>query len=261
VIALALSMLLATAIPVPDVPLAPHVDDLIARGRFFDAHVHCMVGAIESASAEARTWFAVRDAFSLWMLGDQTEALRTLETTAAPAEQNRASLALAAAWLQSKGGDEAPLATLLGRSSPPELAARVRTYLDVLHGRDPAPIWGEGLATAARAYRERPTQSPLLVGILSAVLPGAGHARLGLWGDAATALALNTVSIGATVELSRARLVLPAIAAGLVASLFYVGAIVSSTGIATERNASEREERLENVSKLLFPELPTLRRR
>ena len=79
---------------------------------------------------------------------------------------------------------------------------------------------------------------------------------MGLWSDSAVAFTLNAASIGSTVELARAGLVWPAIAAGLVASLFYVGGIVSSVSLASERNEEERGRRIVPIERVLFPELP-----
>ena len=64
------------------------------------------------------------------------------------------------------------------------------------------------------------------------------------------------MAAGSTVELARAGLAWPAIAAGLVASLFYVGGIVSSVSLASERNEEERGRRIVPIERVLFPELP-----
>jgi hypothetical protein len=98
-------------------------------------------------------------------------------------------------------------------------------------------------------------QSPVLNGALSAILPGLGQARLGLWQDAALTFALNFVSIGATVELARKDLTMPAVAAGTFASLFYVGGITSSWRLTKERNERRRRPGMEKIQDILFPEL------
>ena len=257
-IASVVSAALLVAQPMPAATLEggfySRVHDLVERRRFFDAHVSCLTGMALAPTDEARTSFAVLDGFSLWMLGDRDEAFHVLNRPASSIS-DRELLSLTAAWLQIKGGNETPLVRWVEKSQS-DTARRAVMYLDALHGLPARANWPKDLAQLARAYHERPVVSPLWTGALSALVPGAGHARLGLWGDAAVALTLNTVSIGATAELVHSRLVLPALAAGLVASLFYVGAMVSSANLADERNRIERERRLTEIDSILFPELP-----
>ena len=159
-----------------------------------------------------------------------------------------------AAWLRLKGGDETAFRRWIESAHDEDLRGRAALYLNLVKERDgPIP---PSLLAQARDLRERPSISPAFVGVLSAALPGAGHASLGLWSDSAVAFTLNAVSIGSTVELARAGLVWPAIAGGLVASLFYVGGIVSSVSLASERNEEERGRRIVPIERALFPELP-----
>jgi hypothetical protein len=230
------------------------VDFLIGRGRFFDAHVRCILGEALSSTSEERTWYRIRDAYSLWMLGDRDAALADLSAALAASPREQDLLALTSAWLRLKGGEEEGFRRWMDTPGDPDLRRRAILYLDALHGRElrePA-----ALLPLARALAHPPSVSPAMTGLLSALLPGAGHARLGLWSDAALAFTLNAVSIGATVELARARLVFPAIASGLVASLFYVGAIVSSASIARQRNENDRADRIATLDAIVFPELP-----
>lgn len=167
--------------------------------------------------------------------------------------EERGDVAFAAAWLQLKGGNESPPAKFA--DGPSDLGKRAGLLLAIVHGRyqpgaDPA------LDLLVQSLEQRRTISPLAVGLLSAVLPGAGHARLGLWGDALLAFTLNGVAIGTTVELARARLVFPSIAAGLISSLFYAGAIVSASSLVRESNERERSAALAAIERKLFPELP-----
>ena len=228
------------------------IESLIARQRFFDAHVHCIVGQSLASTPGARIWYAIRDAYSLWMLGDSDAAFD--ELTAAPDLRDRELLTFTAAWLRLKGGDETAFRRWIESAHDEDLRGRAALYLNLVKERDgPIP---PSLLAQARDLRERPSISPAFVGVLSAALPGAGHASLGLWSDSAVAFTLNAVSIGSTVELARAGLVWPAIAAGLVASLFYVGGIVSSVSLASERNEEERGRRIVPIERVLFPELP-----
>lgn len=243
--------------PVDDSASRRRVDDLIGRGRFLDAHVRCIVGEALSSGSEGRTWYLIRDAYSLWMLGDRDAALADLSLAQVATPRERDLLTLTSAWLRLKGGDEEGFRRWIDTPGDADLRGRAVLYLDVLHGRERPER--TALLPLSRALAHPPSVSPTMTGLLSALLPGAGHARLGLWSDAAVAFTLNAVSIGATVELGRARLVFPAIASGLVASLFYVGAIVSSASIARQRNEDDRADRIAALDALVFPELPAPR--
>src|SRR6266478_3966066 len=87
-----------------DSAFAARAEELIAQRRFFDAHVYCMVGAALSGNDEKRAWYVLRDAFSLWMLGESVEAMQALAAAPAASKRDRELLAFAAAWLQTKRG-------------------------------------------------------------------------------------------------------------------------------------------------------------
>lgn len=227
---------------------------LLARRRFFDAHVSCMIGRRLAAGDDARVWYQVRDGYSLWMLGDRSAGLDALLPDDGTSGAHRDLLALTAAWLELYGGNQAPLAAWAEGPPPSELKRRGKVLLDV--SLDRSPPAGAPIEPLVRRFRDRKRVPPAAVAVASAFVPGAGHAALGLWGDAAVAFTLNAVSIGATVELARSRPIFPSVAAGLVASLFYVGAIVSASTLASERNERERQEKLSAVGAALFPELP-----
>lgn len=61
----------------------------------------------------------------------------------------------------------------------------------------------DAAARRVESWGRIPRRSPALAGTLSALLPGLGQASLGRWGEAASALLVNGLLIGGTVELAR----------------------------------------------------------
>jgi tetratricopeptide (TPR) repeat protein len=109
-------------------------------------------------------------------------------------------------------------------------------------GRE-SPVFG-----AAQAVQEvlneaskQPTKDPALSGVLSAVLPGAGHLYCERPRDAAVAFLVTGAFVGATVEaFDRDHEHLGA-GLGLISLAFYAGGIFSAVNVAHKYN--EREER------------------
>jgi hypothetical protein len=123
--------------------------------------------------------------------------------------------------------------------------------------RDGSDVWRarDDLLAAHERYEEaRHIRRPWLGGLLSAVLPGAGQAYAGSAAAAAAAFVLNAVFISGTVELARHELYATAVAAGMTASFFYVGNVLSAIDLATRRNARAAEAPFEALERMLVPE-------
>ena len=110
------------------------IESLIARQRFFDAHVHCIVGQSLASTPGARIWYAIRDAYSLWMLGDSDAAFH--ELSAAPDLRDRELLTFTAAWLRLKGGDETAFRRWIESAHDEDLRGRAALYLNLVKERD-----------------------------------------------------------------------------------------------------------------------------
>jgi TolA-binding protein/TM2 domain-containing membrane protein YozV len=87
-----------------------------------------------------------------------------------------------------------------------------------------------------------PRKSPLVAGILSAIVPGSGHAYAGHYGDGATALLLNGLFItGAVVAIGQENYA-AAGAIGLIGLPFYLGNIYGAANAASKWNLGVRRE-------------------
>lgn len=79
-------------------------------------------------------------------------------------------------------------------------------------------------------------KSPLRAGLLAAVLPGAGHAYVGRWSDAATSLVLNAVFGFASYEAFHRRLYLVGGLAGFAGLTWYAGNVYGAVSHAHKYN-------------------------
>jgi TM2 domain-containing membrane protein YozV len=103
------------------------------------------------------------------------------------------------------------------------------------------PVLQQRLAALVTVSQERQRlslKSPLLAGLLSAVLPGLGQLYAGRWVDAVVALLVNTVLIGGTVLLALppTSSLVGAIVLGVFASGFYGGSIYNAVSDANRAN-------------------------
>jgi hypothetical protein len=207
------------------------VKNLFNDGRFFDAEIYALQGEISvnlfgPTSTPILEKFQILRAMSLWKLGDTTRALEILENV-----KNKFYYH----WILLNQGHVAEWDQWTKETS---------------------------LSTEANEYRLKqlqaeslPQKSALLTGLMSAVLPGLGHARLGLWQDAALTLALNALFVGATIDFARNNQPFAAIAAGGVGSFFYIGGIVSAVKLTEASNNSLKEKFLNESALKIFPEL------
>lgn len=100
-------------------------------------------------------------------------------------------------------------------------------------------------AAQVQAWQRIPRRSPAATGTMSALLPGLGQASLGRWGEAASALIVNGLLIGGTVEMARRELWA---GAGLLAFFelgFYGGNVMSAVNGARRFNRRALEARVE----------------
>jgi outer membrane protein assembly factor BamD (BamD/ComL family) len=98
-----------------------------------------------------------------------------------------------------------------------------------------------------RAWAERPYKSPRLAGGLSAVLPGAGQAYVGRWGDASLAFVINGLFIwGAWAAFDRDEDVAGSVLLALEAT-WYAGNIYNAVNGARKENRLVEDRFMENV--------------
>jgi tetratricopeptide (TPR) repeat protein len=90
--------------------------------------------------------------------------------------------------------------------------------------------------------QEQPRRSPLLAGVLSALLPGAGYLYAGHYRDGAVALLVNGLFIaGTVVAINQENYAVAAIVGGI-GLPFYVGNIYGAANAATKWNLAVRRE-------------------
>lgn len=100
---------------------------------------------------------------------------------------------------------------------------------------------------------ELPEKDPLTAGVMSALLPGAGHAYVGREKDALFAFLSNGLMIGATVESFDNDIPSLGIVLGMIELGWYTGTIHSSVNLAHKYNREQRERYLDSVRFLIEP--------
>lgn len=98
-----------------------------------------------------------------------------------------------------------------------------------------------------------PYKSPAFAAVLSALIPGAGHVYLGAYQSAAIVLAFNLLTGISTVEFANKNLRAPAIASGVLFSIFYVGGIYSSYDGAVKMNQLKINRSKKELNAKYFP--------
>lgn len=226
----------------------------IDNERYFDAQTISLVGLALARDVNDKSRYSFWRAYSLAQLGDTPEAQRILSDSFVAGGPYGTKIDFLKHWILLQNGDRTNFESW-AEKRPEELRSRARIYLAVRDGKSVPVSPDAELSKSIAKLQSLSLQSPTTNAVLSAILPGLGHARLGRYQDAALAFALNFISIGATAELARKDLVMPAVAAGSLASLFYVGSISSAWRITKERNEEIRKGELGNIEKILFPEL------
>jgi hypothetical protein len=236
------------------------------RGQYLDVHNLCVTLDVVCAGAGpgAGPMRSILDALSLMEL-DEHERARALLIAVPQQSQDvtvRERAAVVLAWSFLRDGDRAAFQQRLSA-----LPAEPRLRLELLSKTDDEPAFQQLLAVTnqdrlradvaplvADLRAARRTKRPWLAGVLSAVIPGAGQAYAGSWQGAAVAFVLNATLIGATGELAARRLYLPAVAAGVAASFFYVGSIFNAADLATRRNETAASVPARALEDRLVPE-------
>lgn len=154
--------------------------------------------------------------------------------------------------LYREGQHGAALLAVEGLDEGHELAGFAALHLDDVEGA--LQHWQLAGATSAmtevQGWGELPHRRPGVAAGLSAVLPGAGQAYVGRWGEAGSALIVNTMLIGSTAALLRREEYFAGVSVGLLALSFYGGNIMSARWGAHRFNRRAREERLEALGGL-----------
>ena len=83
---------------------------------------------------------------------------------------------------------------------------------------------------------EKPAKNPVLAASLSAFIPGAGYAYLGMWQTAFLNFALTAICFVGMSELYNNDLPLASLSFAMVGSIFYVGGIIGSGTSAIDIN-------------------------
>jgi hypothetical protein len=242
-----------------DVTLVEHVRE---RHRL-DAHVMAEVLLLLCPSSPRRFRWRILDALVLEELDEPMRARAaladTLESAALP---ERATAATLLARSYAAAGDAAAYASALDRLPP-----STRMRLQAFSSREDAGQFRRAIALLAdvptraqaldqfRPYDEAShAHRPWLAGTLSAILPGLGQVYAGSWRGAAVALVLNSLFIGATVELAWRRLYITAAAAGVAASIFYVGNVLNAVDLARRENEQGARPYADALERTLVPE-------
>ena len=102
-------------------------------------------------------------------------------------------------------------------------------------------------------YRDLPEKSPVLAGILSAVLPGSGYIYAEHYGDGITALLINGLFIAGTITAIHNENYPVAGIVGGVGVPFYLGSISGSANAARKWNLNIRNEITRKIHSILDP--------
>lgn len=109
----------------------------------------------------------------------------------------------------------------------------------------------QALGPLLRQWPAADTASPFLAGFMSAVVPGAGQALYGYWGDAVTSLTVVAVFTGGSILAYQNNEIPLAAVAGSAAAAFYAGGIYGAANGAIRLNHEkyrETERKLKELS-------------
>ncbi len=110
----------------------------------------------------------------------------------------------------------------------------------------------EALAQIDR-FQKLPEKSPLLAGIMSALLPGSGYLYAERYGDGITAFVINGLFVAGTLTaVHQANYAVAGIVGG-VGTPFYLGNIYGSANAAKKWNLTARKEIIQQVHQILTP--------
>jgi tetratricopeptide (TPR) repeat protein len=110
----------------------------------------------------------------------------------------------------------------------------------------------EALALLDR-YQELPEKSPVLAGVMSAILPGSGYIYAEHYGDGITAFLINGLFIAGTITAIHQENYAIAGIVGGVGVPFYLGNIYGSANAAKKWNLAVRNEVIQKIHSTLSP--------
>ena len=179
---------------------------------------------------------------SHWRQKNYSRAQATLEALAdehpATAYAPRALLVICLAALDEDKAEQ-------GRRSLERVLDRYPDYPDRESVRQAAAL--------VDRYRDLPEKSPVLAGILSAVLPGSGYLYAEHYGDGITAFLLNGLFIAGTAAAIHQENYAVAGIVGGVGVPFYLGNIYGSANAARKWNRGIRDEISRQIRTILAP--------
>jgi hypothetical protein len=221
----------SVARPCSDPAVTGRLAALVHARRFADAHHAATDLRVQCGNQES---WRLLDDVALIRLEDRVYALADLT--------NRDTEAASAILPRIPEPRRAALIALAALPDEDRFAAAARSL-------DPRAL------ALGRRYHAARVKSPALAGVMSAVLPGSGQLYAGSLQAAAVTLVLNSLFIGATVELARDKDYVTAAAAGTAASVFYLGGIINAADLARRRNRIAQQPYADALEELLLPEV------
>lgn len=128
----------------------------------------------------------------------------------------------------------------------------LKRFLDRYPGRPDEENVREAAALIDR-YQELPEKSPVLAGVMSAILPGSGYIYAEHYGDGITAFLINGLFIAGTVTAIHQENYAVAGIVGGVGLPFYLGNIYGSANAAKKWNLAVRNEITRKIHSTLAP--------
>ena len=128
----------------------------------------------------------------------------------------------------------------------------LKRFLDRYPGHPGEENVREAAAQIER-YQELPEKSPVLAGVMSAILPGSGYIYAEHYGDGITAFLINGLFIAGTVTAIHQENYAVAGIVGGVGVPFYLGNIYGSANAAKKWNLAVRNEIVQKIHSTLAP--------
>ncbi|HUT04771.1 MAG TPA: tetratricopeptide repeat protein [bacterium] len=224
--------------------------ELSARCRIKTALCYIMLGKFDEAQTRLgemlsdETLLKRWDELSLWQAvcflseRDYVGALARLTVLSrdARAPDVRAYASYLLAWTFLSLGDWAQAARVFTRLS------RASSEASALAG-----IKMEVLAEAAASGKLLQQKSPVVAGLLSACVPGAGHFYCRKFRNGGVAFVLNAAFVAASVEAFHKDVYVGGAIASSVALVFYSGTIYGAVNVAHKFNRTRREQLLSEM--------------
>jgi outer membrane protein assembly factor BamD (BamD/ComL family) len=182
------------------------------------------------------------EGFSFWKLKNYEKARATFEALAdTHPESEYAPRALVASSLVALDAGQAGI-------SRDGLERFVRHYPD-----DPRLENVKEAMALLDEYQDLPQKSPVLAGVMSAIIPGSGYVYAGHYGDAITAFLINGLFIAGTITgIHQENYAVGAIVGGI-GLPFYFGNIYGSANAAKKWNLGVRDQLRQKIHVALAP--------